>query len=217
MANAILSITEVQFTINGISPLLMHNGKLADPLYPFSRVIKRIVARNKGKNKNEDTDELVRRLEWWGGLYLSEVPQVSDEGDVELSPTAHLVLPAHQIESMVREGARKSKNGKAACAGAIVMDDAVFTAKPKVALADMVSDVQFTHRCTVKVGTSRVVRCRPQFRQWSATFKLQIDSSVIDVELIRDAIQIAGRLIGLGDWRPGAPKGGNYGRFELEA
>jgi hypothetical protein len=57
------------------------------------------------------------------------------------------------------------------------------------------------------------MRTRPIFNDWSATFSVCIDTEVVDLPTVKQSLEAAGRLVGIGDWRPGAPKGGSYGRF----
>lgn len=60
----------------------------------------------------------------------------------------------------------------------------------------------------VKIG-------RPLLKKWSAEFVMAIDAELWNVELLRDIIIYAGKLVGIGAWRPGLK--GPYGRFLLES
>ena len=66
---------------------------------------------------------------------------------------------------------------------------------------------------SVVVQRSRVLRVRPKFDDWSATFSVEYDEELVDRSKLERWIDIGGRRIGLGDWRP--EKSGRYGRFEL--
>jgi len=68
----------------------------------------------------------------------------------------------------------------------------------------------------VKVGQMRVARVRPIFPVWACEFTILADTSVIEVEQVKQSLVNAGKLVGLGDWRPGAPRGGSFGRFTVE-
>lgn len=67
------------------------------------------------------------------------------------------------------------------------------------------------------VGTSKHIRVRPLFSNWSVSGSFEIedeDANVLSLTALRDLFTACGRLVGLGDWRPGAPKRpGQYGRF----
>lgn len=65
------------------------------------------------------------------------------------------------------------------------------------------------------VGSSKHVRVRPQFADWKFSFRLSVWEDLLTEKAITDICSIAGNAIGLGDWRPTAPKKpGPYGRFE---
>lgn len=59
----------------------------------------------------------------------------------------------------------------------------------------------------------RIMRSRPILREWSLTFDVEYDVE-IDPNSILEALRIAGRYVGIGDWRP--EKKGKYGKFELD-
>ena len=63
----------------------------------------------------------------------------------------------------------------------------------------------------VRVQASRVMRCRPIFRDWSLEFTAMHDPSVMAGRAIAEALEIAGQQIGLGDFRP------KFGRFTVES
>ena len=201
---------DLPIAITGIAPILMHSGQTADPLNQFAKALGRI---SKKRGKTDDDLEDLSLLEWWAGLYLDQTPTIDGDGAVTAKPGTKIILPAHLIDSVIREGARKNKMGKAASAGCIVDGDAKF--EYGSTLEKIVLDPEHVARHAVKVGTSKVMRTRPIFREWSASFSVIVDESVLEAQQVRDAIAAAGKLVGLGDWRPGAPRGGSFGRFAL--
>jgi len=203
---------ELTIKINGIAPIIMHSGQTADPLNPFAKAMKKC----SGKRGKTDEDlEVLSNLEWWAGLYLDTPAVIADDFSVSVDKSAQLELPAHIIDSCLREGARKVKLGKQASAGCIVTGPAVFTHDGPKNVNDLALNGKYAYRTAVKVGTAKVMRNRPIFPVWSAEFTVEMDASVIDAEQIMDAMRNAGKLVGIGDWRPGAPRGGYYGRFEV--
>ena len=62
----------------------------------------------------------------------------------------------------------------------------------------------------VKVGTAKLMRYRPVFRQWSTRATVAFNDEVVNESEIKKAISDAGLMIGLGDYRP------RFGRFEVE-
>ncbi len=69
----------------------------------------------------------------------------------------------------------------------------------------------FEHRCRVTVQRAGITRCRPAFhRGWTATVALMVNlAEYIDSRDLHDVISSAGRLVGVGDFRP------TFGRFNL--
>lgn len=185
-------------TWTGIRPLVMHNGLLADPTNPYTRRIKEICA--KGSKKLTDADYEERdRLEWEGGLYWDD-----DDG---------LIIPSDNIERCIQLGAQKSRVGKDVQA-------AVFCVEPHTKLdyegpitKDKLfnADGRFILRKGVKVQTSRIIRIRPMIPTgWKLSFELEFDDTIVNPKTLAKAMQDAGALIGLGDWRP------KFGRFMVE-
>jgi len=60
----------------------------------------------------------------------------------------------------------------------------------------------------------RSICYRPRFDTWRLTFRLQVDDELLDLQSVRKLLDLAGRRIGLGDFR--AERGGPFGRFRLE-
>lgn len=61
---------------------------------------------------------------------------------------------------------------------------------------------------------TRVQKCFPRIDGWGATFEINIFDETITTSVLKEHIEQAGRLIGLGRYRP--RNGGSYGRFILE-
>jgi hypothetical protein len=66
------------------------------------------------------------------------------------------------------------------------------------------------------IGTAKHVRVRPRFDKWTVRGELEVTAHEISAEVLKNIFTQAGR-VGLGDWRPGAPKSpGPYGMFEAK-
>jgi hypothetical protein len=180
-----------RITIEGTAPLLMHNGRLANPLDPAAKAIKRV----SGKRQKTDADyEEVARLDHMGALYL----------DPDVGP----YLPSDNIWKTLHKAAMKSKKGKKVEEGVFISSDVNPLAYRGPRDADgLWADENFRHLSTVVISRSRVPRCRPIFREWRVDADGILDPNVLELTELRDIATIAGQLIGLGDWRP------RYGRF----
>jgi hypothetical protein len=210
-----MSTKSVKFSITGLSDMLMHCGQTADPFNKFSKALKKLSSK---RNKTDDDLMGLSNLEWWAGLYTDKPIEIKDDSTCKALSGTKLILPAHVLDSCVREGSRKIKLGKQASAGAIVEGDGAFYPVGVSDLNKIFADEQSHYRVAVKVGTAKVIRNRPRFKAgWSAEFSVLIDDSVIEIEQILQALENAGKLVGIGDWRPGAPRGGSFGRFVVEA
>jgi len=187
-----LETMKVQLT--GVSPLLMRNGQLCDPLSAATKALKEV---SKVKTKTDEHHAEIMRLEWLGSLYLDEKGRPS--------------IPGTNILSMIVSGAKKTKRGKQAKAG--VFDAQAFYpliySGPKD-LAKLFEDERFRDVRPVRVGMSRVMRCRPRFAEWALELELLVSTDIMEVRDVLDAIEAAGVSEGLGDDRP------RHGRFTVK-
>lgn len=69
-------------------------------------------------------------------------------------------------------------------------------------------------RQPVVVGKARVLRCRPCFLKWQMRIAFEVDVAICHPSNVLEALSLAGRCIGIGDYRP--EKGGGFGRFRCE-
>jgi len=83
-------------------------------------------------------------------------------------------------------------------------------AEQKEAAADLGFSL-FVKRAAV--GTSKHIRVRPRFDDWSATGEILITDEAISKATLRTILDMSGRLKGLGDWRPGGKTPGPFGMF----
>lgn len=183
-----VTVDQITFRLAGNDgePLIMHNGLLADREYTWTKQVAAIT----GKRKKTDEDHAeIARLEWRGGLYYDE--------------TAGPYLPGYNIRRSILDAGRLSKEGKTIERGLLSIDrvNPIVYHGPRTPEA-MYADGRFAHRALIKVGTSRVVRVRPQFLGWSCDVSITFDTLVLDrANLIRMA-ETAGTFIGVGDGRP---------------
>jgi len=67
----------------------------------------------------------------------------------------------------------------------------------------------------VRVGSgSADLRYRPEFRNWSIIFTVQVNTDDVPVESLMNLLNRAGFGVGLQEMRP--EKGGDYGRFQID-
>lgn len=77
------------------------------------------------------------------------------------------------------------------------------------------------HKCRVVVGKSGVLRVRPMFTPWNMLLAMEIDRDFIpNLEVVTEILNVAGRIVGIGDNRPDTSKGksgvGTFGRYSAK-
>lgn len=65
-----------------------------------------------------------------------------------------------------------------------------------------------------RIGQAKHIRVRPRFNDWSAQGTVTILDDSITQQVLETLLDQGGRLVGLGDWRPGSPASGRFGMFE---
>ncbi len=199
---------ELQFSIEGVSPLLMHNSRmLTNPLHPLTKCIKTF----SGKRTKTDEDALaISKLEWVGGLYLSESPEISVQGSkVSFTCDGVITIPGEVLEALLREGAKKSKLGTAFKSGISVVEDFQLQHEGSNNLEEMWESGNFADMRNVKIQKNQILRTRPIFRKWALDFKVLYSPTVVNANQVYEALDVAGKVIGLCDYRP------KHGRFSV--
>lgn len=127
-------------------------------------------------------------------------------------------FPGAAIGRLLREagGGHKLKGTRKSAkyvvpAAVLVLEDAIILCNGdgKPAL-----DFEVDSRPVVIPATKgRVMRHRPRFDQWSASFTLRINDTVLPVDFVQRLLTEGGEQIGIGDFRP--EKGGPFGCFNV--
>lgn len=183
----------VKLTIKGTAPLIMHNGRMRDPLDFFAKELKKLT----GKRNKSDEDHLaIARLEWEAGLYWNE----------KLGP----YVPQRPLRKLLIEGARKSKAGK-------IVEAHVMPSGAAPIVYDGPRDVEglwsagrsngsvvgtYVDRRIMTVQRNAVARTRPIFPEWSLEITYEYDSGECQPEQVRQWLVAAGHHVGLLDGRP---------------
>lgn len=185
---------DFEMRLTGTRTLLMHNARLSNPLDPYAQAMKAV--HSKRKKTDDDYRELAKR-EWLGSVYF----------DAGVGP----YVPGENIERMLLDSAKITRNGMDIKRGVMVETDLnVLEYAGSRDPEKLCTDENYRLMASVKVGVQRVMRCRPAFRTWSLSASGVLDESILNPEEFRAIVERAGRLVGLGDWRP------RYGRFTVE-
>ena len=186
--------------IEGTTPLIMHCGiRGLDTRSPLSREIAEI-AKKRGTNRTQVDDERLAELECQKSFWLNSEGQVT--------------IPERVIKANIEAGARKLKQGPLVREGLIVVNtEFVYN---KEAYGETIEELgkSTIFQAPVVVQRNRILRTRAKFDEWACIAKIETDPELVDEEMIKHWLDIAGRRIGIGDWRP--EKSGHYGRYQLE-
>jgi hypothetical protein len=207
------------FTIEGITPLLMHANDID--------ARDKIEARRKKLKGGKSGDDRSPPETWHGYVYRS-------------AETGNVCMPAENLLTCLLTGGMKCKVGgketlktHSQRIGFSKYDFDLLVGPERqpipVKSIDRITgefsdhitaarDLGFRlHVKPVTVTTSKHIRVRPLFSSWAIAGSFEIeeeDATILSLSVLRDLFSTSGRLSGLGDWRPSAPKRpGQYGRF----
>jgi hypothetical protein len=146
-------------------------------------------------------------------------PEVEAERGAYRLPDGALYFPATGFRGALVAAGKGHRIGKRFATG--VLGGAVFASEEAAALTDPASGEPLTayqidvRRCVppgARGGVS-VLRARPRLDKWAAVFTLEYDDTLVDPQTILHFLGIAGRNVGVGNFRPA--KGGWFGRFAV--
>lgn len=178
-------------TWKGITPLIMHSCQCVNPLHPIARELKKYT----GKKKKTDEDLIkIADLEWESGAYWKD--------------GLGLYIPAENVEATLINGAKAHKMGKDIEKYCDVTDLYIpFNYGENLTKEELIQNYEYRDTRVMTVMRSKILRTRPRFDQWEITFNLRYDDEKINLDHIVNAMEYAGRYVGLCDSRP------KYGKF----
>lgn len=144
--------------------------------------------------------------------YNQGTPREQAETSLYLDSSGALVIPQPNIMASIVGGGQYHKLGRSQVT---TRERSLVVAAldiPSVCIPLIASDWEVDSRPVVIPATKgRVIRHRPRFDTWALEFDAEIDANVMPVDLMQEVIESAGRLVGLGDYRPA--RKGPYGRY----
>jgi hypothetical protein len=186
-------LVKVQVSLQGTSPMLQHNLRLANPFDLITRRIKEIT----GKRKKTDKDlRDICELEFRGGLYVNQTlgPYV---------PSSNIAKCLVEAGKIVRAGRQVQR--ALFLQGHLIplLYDGPRTPDELWAQQETYADIRM-----VGVNNGKVLRTRPIFPEWALEFDAQLSVQQLNLEELIHIIAMAGTMEGLGDARRLG-----YGRF----
>lgn len=183
-----LEIKRMTITLVGDSPLICHAWGEKAVKQMLDKQMKRAKQAREAKSPEDD---------YWSSLYILKD---DDSRDVSKMVFGH---PATAFKSAAVDACSHVEGvTKVSARGAFhILGDMVVIRGTPAMREDM-----------VKVGMGAAdIRYRGEFREWSTTFDLRYNSSVLTAEQILHLFNTAGFAIGVGEWRP--EKNGSFGMF----
>jgi hypothetical protein len=192
-------MASIQLKLTGVTALLMHSDRYANPLDVLTKQHKALTSKRK---KTDDDHAAIARSELLGSLYYDK--------------TNGIHLPSENLKSCLVEAAKLNRLGAEFKRSLMLLDEALpLQYKGPKDPEKLIEDPNFVLAKSVVVGQARLMRFRPRFAAgWVLNATLEYDETRIDPSELKTVIHNAGRYVGLGDWRPAC--GGSYGRFTVE-
>lgn len=197
-----MAVEVVTFRIVGTMPLMMHNVRLASPLNAYAKEMKRLTSAKSSAKRTDDDRLALARVEWEGGLYHDET----------LGP----YIPAPWVWRALVDAGRMGRQGKtveAAVRPRDLMNPLVYAGPRTVAEMWGNGTSPYVDMQSVRVGTSRVDRCRPIFpvtpEPWSASIAVVLDTATMNRDQLVELMGTVGSAKGIGEYRQW------FGRFKV--
>jgi hypothetical protein len=187
-------IERVKLTLRGISPLIVH--KWSDKAKKMM-LAKQMKQAKTGKAAKDPAQDFYESLYWLDGMPTS--PTAADLkkarfGFPVVGFKGAAVDACSHIDGVTKVLAR----------GAFHIDGEFATIK---GIPSMREDM-------VRVGMGVAdIRYRAEFKEWTTTLPLRINTNVLSIEQVVNLFLTAGFAIGVGEWRPS--RDGSFGMFEV--
>ena len=193
----IIMLSKFKIKIVGVTPLLMHSCRMANPLDEYSKAAKAISSKHHSKKTDEDHVEL-SKIQFIGSSYY----------DTEIG----YYMPAENIEACIRNGARVNKNGKNVVMAVKVLDSKIplITDTNNLSPDKLFENQDFVDVRFVNINKAKVLCTRPRFERWECEFEVEVDTDILTIDEFIQSLDYAGSRACLGDYRP------RYGRFECK-
>lgn len=169
---------QIKTTIKGIAPLLQHKMSLGQEAQLASQT-KKVEGQAKGDKPEE---------------YLYMI------GDKICQPSEHIVQAILKRLSNYKIQGKGKKTYKEMGQGSLGIKEDMIVHKNQNWTVD-------SRTVVIPATRGRAVRLRPKLEQWELTFTLELFNDDFPVEVLKSALDDAGREGGLGDYRP------RFGRF----
>jgi hypothetical protein len=211
-----------QVTITGTQPLLMHNDDIE-----WADAMARWRDDKDNKKSSKAGDDRSPAYRWIGALYRNDAGQI-------IVPTENVMRALMEGGAMVPvPGGKSGKTFKSQSQSGIMPNDIGWSLLINGRQIDAAKTIDALLRETnfekhkeavqqlgfslflkrAKIGSSKHVRVRPRFENWSTSGELIVTDEQITTDVLSDILEMAGKYKGLGDWRPSSKTPGTFGMF----
>ena len=192
--------------INGDSPLITNDVITGMDDTSEANIEKNVLNRKKESNKTESEKARIRELECLTSIWTTLRGEVG--------------IPERALRSMIEASAKTLRQGPQVRQGLrVIRSDFTYdTERYGTTKAEIAKTAQFTMPMSPrgKGGGGKINKTRAMFDlPWSCSFVVDTDKELVDAGQLEIWLDIGGRRIGLGDWRP--DKSGVYGMFTAES
>lgn len=210
---------EISGVITGVSQLLQSNPRHHHPSDPLNKIQRPLMSK---RMKTEEDHIALARLGFltaahWGKENLVDGVEIDSNGNVLFDGFSEPFVPADSLKAAIGESSKALNNrmGSAFARGVQIHDDMPLSYEGPKDCNGMWNQGLYRNDGGSRNGGKLIWITRPCFPVgWQVGFRLFCDSSQVELAVLEDMIQAAGRYIGLGSWRPA--NGGRFGRFTLD-
>jgi len=157
-----------------------------------------------------------------GKLDTKKIPTPEEEaaaGRYLTEDGKHLCIRAQAFKSSFVNGSAGRRIGKRAATA--VMKAAIFPVDEWCVLLDpktkkplKADQYSIDVRRVVLQKKIGILRARPKIAGWSALVTFEVDEIIDKIQMVEEIGNLAGRMVGVGDYRP--EKGGPFGRYTVK-
>lgn len=180
---------EIKITLGGVSPLICNR---------FTEAAQQAVSQSSGSTFRGDKG----------------TPREQAKPKVYTGIKGRPVLPAVNLLASFVEAGRFIKSGrsKLSTTRSSLVPAGLSIKEPEMQISP--SKWEVDSRPVVIPSTNGRIMChRPRFDEWKIGCTLVVDDTLFSERIIRELVDIAGKRIGVGDFRPS--RRGPFGRFEV--
>lgn len=180
----------VNTIVQGVAPLMQHRFPVPD-----------LAQMSKGGKKSTGSKDYTE--EWREYLYVNSAHQI-------YQPSSHFEGALVKAAANFKVTGKRGKSYKDLFLGSVFIDPLEILHgidEPEMLDCDADRPLYLDMRPVV-VMRARVVRIRPVFKTgWQLAFTINVIDDELPFEILNDALTLAGKTVGIGDYRP------KFGRF----